>query len=235
MITVWEIGLIAFFLGAVNAIDSPARHAFVPEMVNKDQLASAIALNSGIFNSARIIGPSIAGLLIVLTGTGGAFIINGISYIAVIAALLAMRMNLTVNPKKTHPILAIKEGFQYAFSHSIIRPLLILLGISAIFGWSYTTMMPVIAQNEFHLGAAGLGYLYAAAGAGSVVATLIIALTANKISSKVFIYGGNAVFALSLIAFSFIHSIHLALILLFFAGYGLISQFAMINTTIQEL
>ena len=95
IITVWEIGIIAFLLGVVNAIDAPARQSFVPEIVNKEQLASAIALNSSMFNAARVIGPSLAGILIALIGTGGAFIVNGVSYIAVIIALLSMKINWT--------------------------------------------------------------------------------------------------------------------------------------------
>src|SRR6185437_7149335 len=144
VITVWEIGLIAFLLGSVNAIDSPARQAFVSEMVDKEQLPSAIALNSGIFNAARVIGPSVAGLLIALIGTGGAFIVNGISYIAVIIALVIMRTSSNPVRKKINAIKAIREGLKYSFSHPIIRTLILFTGVSSIFGWSYTTVMPVI-------------------------------------------------------------------------------------------
>src|SRR6478735_3367352 len=162
VVTVWMIGICAYLLGVVNAIDSPARQAFVSEIVTKEQLPSAIALNSGIFNAARVIGPSIAGLLIALIGTGGAFITNAITYIAVIWVLNKMQVIEPPHKKKLEVIKAIKDGLSYSFTHPIIRTLIIFTGVSSIFGWSYTTLLPIIARETFHLGAAGLGYLYAA-------------------------------------------------------------------------
>ncbi len=235
VIQVWQIGVLAFLLGAVNAIDAPARQAFVPEMVNREQLASAIALNSAIFNTARVAGPGVAGLLIALVGTGGAFILNGLSYIAVLLALLAMQVKSTHSGKKSETLVAIREGFKYSFSHPVIRILIIFTAVSSVFGWSYTAMMPVIAQNEFHLGAAGLGYLYAATGAGALLATFLIALFSKKVSPPVYIVGGSVLFAVSIILFSFTKSLHLAMPLLFLSGLGLLSQFAMMNTRIQSL
>jgi MFS family permease len=235
VITFWQIGLLAFLLGLVSAVDAPARQAFVPEVVTKDQLPSAIALNSGAFNSARVIGPGIAGILIAITGTGGAFIINGISYIAVIIALLNMRLKNIPKYKKQNALTAIKEGLSYSFSHPVIRTLIILTGISSIFGWSYTTLMPLIAQNKFHVGAAGLGYLYVATGLGALLATIFISVLSKKISPFAFIIGGNMLFAASLILFSNITGLHIALALLFSAGFGLICQFSTINTIIQSL
>ena len=235
IITVWQIGLLAFLLGLVSAVDAPARQAFVPEIVTKDQLPSAIALNSGAFNSARVIGPGIAGILIAITGSGGAFIINGISYIAVIIALLNMRLKTSIKYKRQHAVTAIREGLHYSFTHPVIRTLIILTGISSIFGWSYTTLMPLIAQNKFHLGAAGLGYLYVATGLGALLATVFISVYAKRISPVIFIIGGNMLFAISLLLFSNITGFHFALVLLFIAGFGLICQFSTINTTIQSL
>ncbi len=235
VITIWQIGLLAFLLGLVAAVDAPARQAFVPEVVTKDQLPSAIALNSGAFNSARVIGPGIAGILIAIVGTGGAFIINGISYIAVIIALLNMRVKNIAKYKKQHPLIAIKEGLSYSFTHPLIRTLIILTGISSIFGWSYTTLMPFIAQNTFHLDATGMGSLYVATGLGALLATIFISVFSKKVSPVIFIIGGNMLFALNLILFSNTTHLHFALPLLFMAGFGLICQFATINTTIQSL
>ncbi|MDF2455085.1 MAG: permease [Cytophagaceae bacterium] len=234
-VTVWMIGITAFLLGIVTAIDSPARQAFISEIVTKEQLPSAIALNSGIFNAARVIGPSIAGLLIALIGTGGAFIVNGFSYIAVLIALLWMKVQFPTERRKLHAIRAIKEGLTYSFTHPIIRTLIIFTGVSSVFGWSYTTLMPLIAQNTFHLGAAGLGYLYAASGLGSLLATLLIATFSKKISPEIFILGGSILFAISLILFSYTSHLLMGLILLFLTGLGLLSQFAMMNTVIQSL
>lgn len=235
LITVWMIGITAFLLGIVTAIDSPARQAFVSEIVTKEQLPSAIALNSGIFNAARVIGPSVAGLLIALIGAGGAFLVNGFSYIAVLIALIWMKVELPSERKKLHAIQAIKEGIAYSFAHPIIRTLIIFTGVSSVFGWSYTTLMPLVAQNTFHLGAAGLGYMYAASGLGSLLATILIATFSKKISPEIFILGGSILFAISLILFSYTSHLFTGLILLFLTGLGLLSQFAMMNTVIQSL
>jgi len=234
-INIWEIGVLSFLLGTVGAIDSPARQAFVPEMVNKDELTSAIALNSGVFNAARVIGPGVAGLLIALVGTGGAFIVNGLSYIAVIVALLMMRLEPRKQAQKTNALLAIKQGFSYSLAHPIIRTLILFTAVSSVFGWSYTTIMPIIAQNEFHLGADGLGYLYAATGLGALMATFLIAGFSKRIPPIIYIAGGSMLFAVSLIMFSFTTNFYWALVFLFFAGLGLLSQFAMMNTRIQSL
>jgi MFS family permease len=235
VITVFEIGLLAFLLGVVNAIDWPARQSFVPEFVGKERLASAIAINSGIYNSARVVGPAVAGILIALIGTGGAFMLNGLSYIAVILALLAMKVELYVPKEKLHPVLAIKEGLMYAFNHSTIRALLIFVGVSSIFAWSYTTILPVITQYTFHLGATGLGYLYVAGGLGAVTATIIVSAFSQKISPVIRIFGGNTLFAVSIFLFTLTHNFMLALLFLFLAGFGLLFQFATMNTTIQTL
>jgi MFS family permease len=234
-VKVWEIGLIAFLLGTVNAIDAPARQSFVSEMVSKEQLPSAIALNSSVFNAARVVGPSMAGLLIALVGTGSAFMVNGVSYIAVIIALWFIQSDVQPERKNMDTWEAIKEGLSYSYAHPIIRVLILFTAVTSIFGWSYTTLLPIMAQDIFHVGASGLGYLYGSVGLGSLLATLFISVFSKKIAPIVFIIGGNALFALSMIAFSYTTSLHMALLLLFFSGLGLLSQFAMMNTTIQSL
>lgn len=234
-INIWVIAVIAFLMGTVAAIDIPARQAFVAELVNKDQIPSAIALNSATFNAARVIGPGIAGLLIAWIGTGGAFLINGISYISVIMALRLIKIENKITEKKSGTLTAIKEGLVYSFSHPVIRMLIIFTAVSSVFGWSYSTVMPMIAANEFHLEAEGLGYMYAAGGLGALAATLLIGIFSKKVSSVFFILGGNTLFSLSIILFSYTSNLTLALVLLFFAGFGLLSQFAMMNTTIQRL
>lgn len=235
VVTVWQIGIIAFCLGTVNSIDAPARQAFVSEMVNKEQLSSAIGLNSGVFNAARVIGPGMAGILIALVGIGGAFILNALSYIAVIAALLSMKTTPFIGSKKQHPLKAIKEGLSYSFSHPIISTLIFLAGVTSIFGWSYTTVLPLIAQNKFHMGAEGLGYLYAASGLGSMVAAVTVAVLSKKYSPVLFIIGGNLLFSISMILFTLTNNLLLALPLLFISGFGILAQAATINTTVQSL
>ncbi|MCL5071362.1 MAG: MFS transporter [Actinobacteria bacterium] len=235
IITLWEIIVLAFLLGVVNAIDAPARQAFVVEMVGKEDLPSAISLNSGIFNGARVIGPSLAGFLIAVFGVGGAFILNGISYVAVISALLIMKVTSIVHETHPNPFHAIKEGISYSVAHPIVRTLLIFAGVTSIFGWSYTTILPYITEHTFHMEATGLGYLYAASGIGSLVATVVISMFSKKINALVFILGGNTIFALGVILFSFTSNVLFALLFLFLAGFGLILQFSMMNTTIQTL
>lgn len=236
IVTVTEIAILAFLLGTVNSIDVPARQSFVIEMVGREALASAIALNSGIFNTARIIGPAFAGILISLVGTGGTFIINGLSYIAVITALLFIRID---DKKAQGPhmstLTAIREGIRYSFSEPVIRTLLLFVAITSIFGWSYSSMLPVIARNIFHADATVLGHFYSASGIGAVFAMILVSAFSRQIKASWFILGGNILFVLSLILFTFTTNIAIALLLLFFSGLGLISQFAMINTTIQRL
>lgn len=235
VITIPAICMIAFLLGTVNAIDAPARQAFVSELVAKDQLASAIALNSGIFNAGRVIGPGFAGILIALVGTGGAFIINGFSYLAVLIALSFLTISEKAPARNLNPISAIKEGIHYSLAHPIIRVLLLFTAVTSVFGWSYTTIMPIIAQNVFHADAKGLGYLYSATGAGSLLATFIVSAYSKRIPSVLFIIGGNAIFCISLILFASSSTMPVALVLLFFTGFGLLSQSATMNTIIQGM
>lgn len=236
LIQVWQIAILVFLLGTVNAVDNPARHAFLIEMVNRKQdLSSAIALNAGIFNGARAIGPAIAGFLIATIGAGWAFIINGISYLGVIIALFLMNIKEKIDDIHPHPVTAIKEGIRYTSRHPIIRVLLVFTAIVSIFGWSYATIMPFIAQNVFHVGASGLGYLYTSSGVGAVLAVLVISFFNKKISPLIFILGGNALFVAAIIAFTFVANFMLALFFLAFASAGLISQFSMINATIQRV
>ena len=232
---IWNIMLLAFLLGCVSAVDAPARQAITVELAGKEYLPSAIALNSSIFNGARVIGPSLAGFLIALVGTGGAFILNGVSYIAVIIALLFINVSFVVPAKQSSPVQAIKEGLGYSWTHPVIRTLLGFTVINSVFGWSYTTMLPVIAQNTFHAGAAGLGYLYAASGLGALLATVLVSAYSGRISNVVFIVGGTLLFSVSIIAFTFTVVMAWALVFLFISGTGLIASFATINSTLQSM
>jgi MFS family permease len=233
--TVPVIGTIAFLMGTVNAVDAPARQSLVPELVQKAHLPSAIALNSGIFNAARVIGPGLAGLLIAWVGIGGAFIANGLSYIAVLVALWFVRIWEQPAARALHPLAAIREGITYSFSHPVIRVVLLFVGAISIFGWSYTTIMPVIARESYGLDAKGLGYLYSATGLGALLATYLVGSKGGKVSPLIFILGGNTLFACSLLVFSFIPHFTLALVLLFFIGLGLLSQSSMSNTLVQGM
>ncbi len=234
VIDIWSIMLLAFLLGVVSAIDFPARQAFTIELVERDHLSSAIALNAGIFNAARIIGPGVAGVLIALFGPGGAFLVNSVTYIAAIISTYLIKTAAQKKSVHPHPIRAINEGLSYTFSHPTIRTLIILAAIISIFGWSYTTIMPYIAKNTLHANAATLGYLYAVAGIGALIATFLISALSKKISGTAFIVGGTLLYAVSIFGFTFAKSFLFALPFLFFSGIGLLSAFANINALVQH-
>lgn len=235
VVQVWEIIFLAFLLGVVNAIDSPARQAYVVELVDdRKHLSSAIALNAGMFNAARVIGPTIAGLLIAGFGTGIAFLLNGVSYIAVIIALFYIKTSYTVSQTNTHPIEAIKEGLRYAFASSTIKILLVLAAVISIFGWSYGTLMPVMATTIYHIDASGLGYLYACAGIGALLGAFLISAFANKFNHWSIIISGNIFFSISLLIFTYVTNVYIAAFFLFLVGLGLVSQFSLMNIIIQN-
>lgn len=234
-ITVLHVSILAFLLGTTTALDLPARQAFLPELVGKTNLSSAIALNAGMFNGARVIGPGIAGILIGLFGVGGLFILNGLSYIAATIALFYMRLQPHITQEHSHPLQAIKEGIVYSFTHPVIRILIMLSGIMAIFGWSYMTILPVIVQNVFHENATTLGYFYAIAGAGALLGAIFVSMKAEKIDTIKLILLGNIIYTIAMFLFSLTTNVTLALILLFFTGFGLVIQFSLINTAIQHM
>jgi len=234
-ITVLQIAILAFLLGTTDALDKPARQAFVVEMVGKKDLSSAIALNAAIFNGARVVGPAIAGILIALYGIGWAFILNAISYIFVIIAMAFIQVDDTPHPSPLHPFAAVKEGLIYSFSHTVIKMLLIFTAITAVFGWSYATLMPVVITNTFHQGAGSLGLFYGATGLGALLATVFVSAFAKRVNPLRFIIIGNTLFALSITFFTLTTHVFFALIFLFFSGLGLIMQFSTINSMIQHV
>lgn len=233
-ITVWQVAVLGFLLGMFNAVDAPARQSFVVELVKREDLSSAIGLNSAIFNGARVIGPSVAGFLIAWFGVGGAFIANGLSYIAVIIALLLMKIDRVIHDVHPHPLRAIEEGVKYAMGHPLIKTLLIFTGAVSVFGWSYTTMMPLIARDIFGLDATGLGYFYAATGFGALTAAFSMSALSKRFGSFPVIISGNIIFVVSLFLFSLTTHFWLACGLLYFIGMGLMLQASMINSTIQH-
>ncbi len=235
VITLTQIAIFAFLLGVVDAIDNPARQVFVAGMVERKDLSSAIAINAGVFNAARFIGPSIGGFLIFLIQPAGVFMVNAIGYFAVIIALIFIKEKEVISKVEANPIKSIKVGLFYSFSHPTIRNLLFFGAISSVFGWSYSTILPVVARDDFGLGAVELGYMYSAFGIGSVVATIFVSIFANKINRVTYIISGSLLFSLSMIVFSYSSEFNLSLLLLFLAGIGLISQFAMMNATIQHI
>ncbi len=175
IIHIWHLVVLSIFQGFITAFDSPARQAFVTEMVERQEdLGNAIALNSSIFNGARLVGPAIGGLVIASLGAGICFLIDGLSYIAVIAGLLAMRLKpREIAVQTTNVWQRLKEGFLYAFGFPPIRAILLLVAVFSFMGMPYTTFVPIFATNILHGGSETLGFLMAASGVGALSGKLL--------------------------------------------------------------
>src|SRR5919112_999766 len=176
VVQVWYLMAIAALLGVVNAFDIPGRQAFVVELVAREDLQNAIALNSSMFNGARVVGPAVAGVLVATVGEGWCFFGNALSYVAVIVGLLMIRVT---PPPRTAPFQSafahVAEGFRFALGSRPIRALLLLLGLVSLMGSPYAVLMPIIADQSFHAGARGLGILMGAAGVGAFIGALALA------------------------------------------------------------
>ncbi len=224
----------AFLMGMVNAIDQPARMSNVAFLVHKDHIHAAQAMNMATFNSARIVGPAIAGWLIYTFGIGWAFLINGLSFIAPFIAYNFIDFGAHIPKPHLGTWHAIKEGVHYAAHHQLIRTLLLYMVILSIFGFAYTTILPVISERIFHQNARGLGMLFAAAGIGSVLGALLASAYTRKLNPAKMMLGGGLIFAVSLFVFSQTTNFHVALIALFFSGFGMITQNSTIQASIQK-
>jgi len=230
----WNIALVVGLLGLVNAFDVPARQAFVVEMVGKEDLNNAIALNSFLFNAARIIGPVIVGFLAGSLGIGSCFYLNGISFLAVIVALLFIKGDFSPKDVSEDTIInGLYEGAKYVIGHKKIRALVAITAISSIFGMANVVLMPIFARDVLKVGIKGLGLLMAFVGIGAIFGALALAVFSHKKEKQVFIKSGTIILSLSLIAFSFSSNYMLSLILLFGAGWGIITQSATVNTLLQ--
>ena len=232
--TVWLVGALAMVLGVINAVDMPTRQAFVVEMVGKEDLHNAIALNSSMFNSARVLGPAMAGILVAAFGEGWCFFINGISYLAVIAGLLMMRLPPAPPQAQTGPMGAhVKEGLAYAWNDRPMRIILAALCLTSLFGACYMVLMPVFVDTILAHGASGLGFLMAATGAGSVVAALTLAVRRESRGLDRARTQAGVGCGLALIAFALSRSFWLSFAIAPVLGFCLIFFFAAANTQLQ--
>jgi len=236
-IEVWHIFALTIFLGIAVAFDAPARHAFIVEMVGKkEDLGNAIALNSLVFNAARLIGPSIAGILVALFGEGICFLCNGLSYIAVIAALLSMRItHRVIVSHDKHIIDGLKEGIDYAFNNRLIRSILLLTGLVSMMGMSYMVLMPVFAKDILQGGANTLGLLMGSTGLGALIGAFFLASREGTKGLKGLVFLTTNIFGIGLIAFSFSRALWLSMVILLFIGFGVMVQMAANNTMIQAV
>jgi MFS family permease len=248
-VTVSEIFVLAASLGVVNAFDIPGRQSFLVDMVGREDLMNAIALNSSMFNAARVIGPAVAGVLVARLGEGWCFFVNGISYIAVIVGLLLMNVNSPPRTTGASPLDSIKEGFRFVNDTAPIRALLMLLGIVSATGMPYVVLMPIFADRILHsggqelalligshdLGAVRLGILMGAAGVGALLGALTLALRTGTKGLTRWVTVCCAGFGVSLMLFSFSKSFWLSVVLLLPVGYFVMLQMASSNTLIQVM
>lgn len=235
-IQVWEVILLAALLGVVNAFDIPARQAFIVEMVVPEDLINAIALNSAMFNGARILGPAVAGITVAAIGEGWCFFANGVSYIAVIVGLLLMIVPLRERVmRKASGLESVLEGFRFTMHTGPIRALLLLLGLVSLTGMPYAVLMPIFADQVLHSDARGLGLLMGATGVGALAATLVVAARRDVRGLGRWVTYASTGFGASLIFFSFSRSMILSIALLLPAGFSMLIQMSSSNTLIQTM
>jgi MFS family permease len=236
VITVWHILLLSAFLGLVNALDMPARQAFLTDMVtNREDLANAIALNSSLVNGARLVGPALAGLLLAQAGASTCFVVNAVSYIAVLGALLAMHVPPR-EPSLRRPLASgLSEGFRYAFGFAPIRSILLLVSLMSLTGIPYMVLLPVFATDVLGGGAQTLGLLSAATGVGALTAALMLAGRRSILGLGRWIIFAPGAFGLLLIALGLSRSLPLSLLLLAGLGFTMMMQLAASNTVLQTI
>jgi MFS family permease len=235
-IAVWHIVLLSIVLGIVNAFDVPARQAFVIDMVgDKENLGNAIALNSSMVNGARLVGPSIAGVLIGTAGEGTCFLLNGLSYIAVIASLLAMEITSRKRAQPSPVWSSLKEGFAYAFGFPPIRSLLLLLALVSLMGMPYVVLMPIFAENIHHGGAQALGFLLGASGVGALAGAIYLASRKSVLGLGRIIVLASSTFGAGLVLFSLSRLFAVSLALLAVVGFGMMVQMTSTNTILQTM
>ena len=235
MIREWEVIVIAFLVGIVNAFDVPIRQAFFVQMVGKEDLPNAIALNSSIFNGARVVGPAIAGFAIARIGEGWCFFLNGLSFAAVIVALLMMRdVRSEPRPSEDSPFKSFMQGFHFAMSDLPIRSALLLLSVLSLFGLQYSVFLPIYANDILKGGARTLGLLMSFAGVGAVLGALQFAARTHYRGLARWIAATSMTCAVALIVFSQARVFWLCTAVLFVVGFAATSQMAATNTLIQN-
>lgn len=235
VITIWQVAIVAAFLGTVNAFDVPARQAFLAEVVNKGDITNAIALNSAAFNGARVIGPVIAGFLITNFGIPACFYLNAISFVAVIFALSKVRVKGAVKAYSKGIAEEIADGWRFVRKERPVLYIMAMISIYSLFGIPYITLLPVLAAEILNVGARGLSFLVASAGAGSLIAALIIAFKGEVKRKDLYIPLSGLVFSVAILGLSFSMNFHLSLLLIFFAGWGIVSYLATSNSFIQNM
>lgn len=233
-LAVWHLFGLAVLLGVTNALDAPARQAFAVEMVDdRSDLYNAIALNATIFNLARFIGPALAGFILAVWGPAWCFALNGISFLAVLAGLLLMRLHPHVKPTTGEAWGEVLEGLRFSFRHPVILPLMLVTGSATCFAFSYASQLPAFAVEVLFIGEEGLGMLMAAIGLGALIGSLVVAAFSRTRRQGGLFRLGSVLFPGFVILFALSRSYPLSLGLLAVVGFGLVVQNASINTMIQ--
>jgi MFS family permease len=206
------------------------------EMVEKQDLGNAIALNSSMVNSARLIGPSLAGILIAAAGEGVCFLLNALSYVAVIASLAAMRVSPRSHKESKQPVLRqLREGFSYAFGFLPIRMVLLLLAVVSLVGMPYSVLVPVFARDILHGGPHTMGFLVASSGVGALIGAIYLASRKSVVGLGAWIAFASAIFGFGLLAFAVSRVFWISMIVLFMSGLGMVMQMASSNTVLQTV
>jgi MFS family permease len=238
LVKIWHVIALSAFQGVINSFDMPARQAFVVEMVEKrEDLSNAIALNSSMVNAARLLGPSLAGVIIAAVGEGWCFMLDGVSYLAVIASLLLMKLPHAVAERIEEENLfrQFRDGWNYIVGFTPIRNILLLLSLVSLVGMPYTVLMPVFATEILGGGSYTLGWLMAASGVGALTGALFLAARKTVLGLGKFIPMMAGAFGAGLIAFSFSRALWLSLLLMFVTGLGFMAQMAVSNTLLQTI
>ncbi|HLP62354.1 MAG TPA: MFS transporter [Candidatus Deferrimicrobium sp.] len=235
-IAMWQIIVIGLGFGVANALDAPTRHSFIVQLVdNREDISNAIALNSAMFNSARLIGPSVAGLLIAWLGEGACFLFNAFSFLAVIFALLAMRITAQdMIPTAQKSIFReLKEGFLYTFRSKPIRLTLLHFAFVALLGMSFTVLLPILATEILHGDARSLGFLLGALGVGALLGSILMAARKDNAGLWKITAMSSTIFGLGLIALSMSRSLIISLFLMVITGFGMVTIMTASNTFLQ--
>jgi MFS family permease len=240
VITLWEIIALTALQGAINAFDAPGRHSFLVQMVDgRDDLSNAIAINSSMANGARLVGPALAGLVIVAVGEGGCVLIDGVSYFAVIASLLLMRFK-PLDRRRAQRIRAgmveqMREGWDYVRTFRPVRTILLLFSLLSLMGYSYAVVLPIFAAQVLHGGAATLGWLMGASGIGALASALSLVVRKSVVGLTRMLQIAAALLGGALMLFGLSHTLWLSLVLMVFVGFGLLQAASVSNTIIQSL
>lgn len=236
-IRLWQIIALAAFQGLINAFDMPARQSFLVQMVeDRADLSNAIAINSSMANSARLIGPALGGILISAVGEGWCFLLDGLSYFAVIASLLAMRIHRREARRRARSMLGqIRESWDYVRAFRPIRAILILFALTSLMGFPYGVLLPVFAGQVLHGGAHTLGWLTGASGIGALASAISLAVRKSVLGLTRMLQVATGILGVALIFFGLSHTLWLSLLLMAFAGFGLVQNASVSNTIIQSL